>query len=121
MSEEAPQQGAQGRPQKQSRFQRRSSKSPRQRRFRRGPGKKQRRQPPQEKFEGATMGLKCYYYDMGYNRSEQFNKTTKAICNYVGTKYKNGADVRVSVEAMETLVIPIEDIGINPTPLEQRI
>ena len=71
---------------KQSRAYRRNSENPRERRFRRGGGKKQRRTPPtQQRFEGATEALKGHYYDMGYNRSEQFNKTTKAICNYVGT------------------------------------
>ena len=58
---------------------------------------------------------------MGYNWSEQFNKTTKAICNYVGTKHGNGANVRVSIEAMEMLDIPIDGVENNPTTLEQRI
>ena len=100
---------------------RRSTESPRARRIRRGTGKKQRRYPQQEKFEGMTEALKGHYYDMGYNRSEQFNKTTKAICNYTGTRFKNGADVRVSIEAMEVLNIPISDIQDNPTPLQRRI
>ena len=107
---------------KQPRAYRRSSENPRERRFRRGSGKKQRRSPPvQQRFEGATEALKGHYYDMGYNRSEQFNKTTKAICNYVGTTYRNGADVRVSIESLTTLIIPINDIGAAPTPLERRI
>ena len=58
---------------------------------------------------------------MGYNRNKKYNKTTKAVCNYVGNKYKNGADIRVSIEAMEVLDIPINDVQVDATALQRRI
>ena len=80
---------------------RRHSESPRSRRLRRGSGKRQRRQPYKERFEGATEDLKKHVYDLNYNQCEQYNKTTKKIAEHVGITYKNGADVRVSIEKLE--------------------
>ena len=100
---------------------RRHNESPKTRRLRRGNGKRQRRKANSEKFKGATDELADNTYDISYNRSEQYTATTKAVCEYVGINYTNGTDVRVSIEQMEKLIIPIYDVGPNATPLERRI
>ena len=116
-----------GKPQQQSerykgpKAQRRGTEGQGTNQYRRSNKKLRKYRGMTEKFQGSTEELRGYYYDMGYNRTEQYNKTTKAICNYVGNKYKNGADVRVSIEAMEILDIPIDDIQDGPTPLQRRI
>ena len=45
----------------------------------------------------------------------------KAISEHVGIDYTNEADVRVSIETMQRLDIPINDVGAGATPLETRM
>ena len=100
---------------------RRYSESPRNRRFRRGGGKRHRRQAPKARFEGATADFKSNYFDTNNNQSEQYNKTIKAICEYVGITYKNGADVRVSIEQLTIVDIVIPEEPIDASSLEKII
>ena len=124
MSEEAPEkattqgQAGQSRP---SRAFRRNSKSPRNRRFRRGNGKKQRRLTFHQRFSGATENLKGNIFDIAHNQTELYNATIKAIAEHVGITYKNGADVRSSVEQLKALTITIDDEPQNVTALQSRV
>ena len=61
------------------------------------------------------MELLGHYYDIGYNQLEQYNKTTKAICEHAGITYRNGAGTRVSTEGLQQLVIPINDLLAGAT------
>ena len=104
-----------------SRTSRRHSESPKSRRLRRGTGKKQRRSPYNERFKGATEALEGNVFDCGYSQTEQYNKTVKAIAEYVGIMYKNGTDVRISIEQIERVNIPISEEPGNATSLQTRI
>ena len=106
---------------KPSRFSRRKSESPRDRRFRRGTSKRQRRRPPAVRFEGATTELKSNSFHINYNQAKQYNKTIKSLCEYVCIRYKNGADVRVSIDNLQEIVPDIPEEPSNPSALEKRI
>ena len=93
--------------------------SPRDRRFRRGKGKKARRNPLARgpKFTGDTEDLKDHVYDVGYNQSDQYTTTTREISHHVGRSYKNGADVKRSIDGLRPMVIPIPPDPVHPDPL----
>jgi hypothetical protein len=57
------------------------------------------------KFEGRCDALKGNVYDYASSRqaADQYTKTTREICEYVGTTYKFGAETRI---ALENLAIP---------------
>ena len=81
--------------------------------------------PPvfQRKFEGRCIDLKGHIYDCRGNvQVDQFTKTTWEITNYVGTKYKNGADTQQAIEneVLPTIVMPA-DPGSNASATEKRI
>ena len=100
---------------------RRYSKSSRSRRFRRGDSKRQRIPPPKARFEGATSELNNHFFDINYNQSEQYNKTIKAVYEYVWISYNNGADARVSIKELIQVEIIILDKPQNVNALEKRI
>jgi hypothetical protein len=55
------------------------------------------------KFEGRCDELKGHVYDCkGGMQADQYAKTTKEICNYVGRTYKQGADVKMAIDQMDT-------------------
>jgi len=62
--------------------------TPKDRRARLCKGKKPRRAPTgtprTTKFIGSTEALKYYNYDLSYNMSDQYTKTTRVIAEYVG-------------------------------------
>ena len=45
----------------------------------------------------------------------------KTLCEYVGIKYKNGADVRVSIDKLHITDIIIPQELITPRALEKRV
>ena len=75
-----------------------SHKILKERRYRKVKGKTLRRvpmgAPRTTKFVKSTNALKDHNYDLCYNMSDQYIKTTKAIFEYVGSEYKNGAEIK---------------------------
>ena len=55
-----------------------------------------RRRKP--RFLGFESGIEEHTYIIGNNQSERFILTTKAISNHVRRTYKNGGDVKRSVD-----------------------
>ena len=51
-----------------------------------------------DKFTGLEDALGDYTYTLGHIQAENFATTTKAISNYVGKTYKNGGDVKRSID-----------------------
>jgi Reverse transcriptase (RNA-dependent DNA polymerase)/Zinc knuckle len=70
-------------------------------------GSQQRDQQAQRasKFEGRCDDLKGHIYDYANPRqaADQYTKTTREICEYVGRTYKYGADTK---SALENLAVP---------------
>ena len=60
----------------------------------------------QDKFTGLEDALGDYTYTLGHLQAENFATTTKAISNYVGKTYKNGGDVKRSIDQLRTIDIP---------------
>ena len=81
----------------------------------------QQRPTFQQKFNGATENLKGNIFEIAYNQIELYNATIKAIAEHVGITYKNGADVRSSVEQLSALTITIDDEPQNATALQSRV
>ena len=104
-----------------SRSFRRDSETPRDRRQRRGGGKKPRRPTFHQRFTGATYNLKGNIFDISHNQTETYNATIKAIAEHVWITYKNGADVRSSIEQLEALDIRMSDEPANATPFQTRV
>ena len=72
-------------------------------------------------FNGATENLTGNILDISYNQIEMYNATIKIIGEHVGITYKNGADVRSSIEQLEELNIEIDKDLANATALQTRI
>jgi predicted RNA-binding protein associated with RNAse of E/G family len=76
------------------------------------------------KFEGRCDELAGHVYDYAGVRqaADQYTKTTREICEYVGRTYKHGADTKI---ALETLAMPAfrepEDPPANATRTRVRI
>ena len=62
-----------------------------------------RRRKP--RFLGSESGIEEYTYTLGNNQSEKFISTRKAISNHVGRTYKNGGDVKRSVDQLRIITI----------------
>jgi hypothetical protein len=63
----------------------------------------QRGQTPRaSNFKGRCDDLKGHVYDYANNRqaANQFTKTTREICEYVGRTYKYGADTKIALETL---------------------
>jgi hypothetical protein len=58
--------------------------------------------PRVSKFEGRCEDLSGHIYDYVNPRqaADQFTKTTREICEYVGRTYKYGADTKMALETM---------------------
>jgi Zinc knuckle len=76
-------------------------------------GKKGQRDQPAvktTKFEGRCNELAGHVYDYARVRqaADQYTKTTREICEYVGRTYKHGADTKIALEmlAMPTFCEP---------------
>ena len=95
--------------------------SPKDRRFRRGKGKKARRRHPVRgtKFIGNTEDLGEHVYDIGYNQSDQYTTTTREISHHVGHTYKNGADVKRSIDGLTQLLLAIPVDHVYPDKTTQ--
>jgi hypothetical protein len=66
-------------------------------------GQPQRDSAPQvSKFEGRCEDLSGHIYDYANPRqaADQFTKTTREICEYLGRTYKYGADTKMALETM---------------------
>ena len=63
-----------------------------------------RRRKP--RFLGSESGIEEHIYTLGNNQSEKFISTTNAISNHVGKTYKNGGDVKKSVDQLRIITIP---------------
>ena len=102
--------------------------SPKERRYRRGKGKKQRRQtaPRSPKYTGSEEELKGHVFDLGYNQSYQYTTTVKEISQHVAKTYKNGSDVKKSIDNMAHLIIdmPLDPVYLDPddtSPVIKRL
>ena len=63
------------------------------------------------RFQGHEEGLEGHTYTLGPQQSERFMVTTKALSNYVGRTFKNGGDVKRSVDQLRVIdLLPPEDL-----------
>jgi hypothetical protein len=80
--------------------------------------------PRATKFEGSCDALKGHIYDYTSPRqaADQYTKTTREICEYVGSTFKYGADTKT---ALETLAVPTFPEPVDPpagaTRTQERI
>ena len=58
------------------------------------------------RFQGHEEGLEDHTYTLGPQQSERFMVTTKALSNHVGRTFKNGGDVKRSVDQLRMMNIP---------------
>ena len=58
------------------------------------------------RFTGTENALKGYTYTLAPNRIEVWTKTTREIADYVGRMYKNGGDVKRSIDKLKVIDIP---------------
>ena len=68
-----------------------------------GCGRTQRRSYNQNnrtpKFKGNSTDLEGYTFNCSdYNQAEKYISTMKRISKYVGTEYKYGGDIRITIE-----------------------
>jgi len=79
--------------------------------------------PRISRFEGRCDELKTHVYDaIDIHQADQYIKTTREICDYIGRTYKYGMDIRLSIENMELYTIPQPaDPPENATRTEIRI
>merc|ERR1740124_2183940 len=61
------------------------------------------------KFTGETESLKTYVYDLGYSQADIYTDTTQKNAEYCDQEYKNGADVKSSIEELYILLIDVPD------------
>ena len=68
-----------------------------------------------EKFVGREEELQDYVYKItSAKNTDGYNKTTKEIARYASTNYKNGGDIKRTVEEESTYTIPIPSKPNNP-------
>ena len=76
------------------------------------------------KFKGNITDLEGYTFDCSdYKQAEKYVSTIKNIAEYVGTEYKYGGDIRITLENEVQITIPqpVNPVG-DPMPLlESRI
>ena len=58
------------------------------------------------RFRGTEDALKGHVYTLAPNRTEVYQKTTREIADYVGRTYKNGGDVKRSIDKLTIIDIP---------------
>jgi hypothetical protein len=80
----------------------------------------------QAKFKGQCEELKGNIYDCkGGFQVDQYAKTTKEISNYVGRTYRQGADVKMAINQIDTglptIAQPPPDPAVNATQAETKI
>jgi hypothetical protein len=79
----------------------------------------------QPKFEGRCDDPRGRIYNCKVGlQADQHAKTTKGIGNYDGRTYKNGADVKVAIEQIDTrlpTIIQPLDPAATATPTQIRI
>ena len=63
--------------------------------------------PRSNKFEGSQPDLKGHVYHIGYNQADIFAKTTKEIGLFTGKTYKNGGDVKRSIDQLDAINTPV--------------
>jgi hypothetical protein len=77
------------------------------------------------KFDGRCDDLKGHIYDCkGGLQADQYAKTTKEIANYVGRTYKQGADIKMAIKAIDTglpAIIQPADPQVNASAARTRI
>merc|ERR1740124_1937744 len=61
------------------------------------------------KFTEETESLKTYVYDLGYSQVDIYTDTTHKIAEYCDQVYKNGVDVKRSIEELHVLLLDILD------------
>jgi hypothetical protein len=76
-------------------------------------GQQQRETTPKApKFEGRCDDLSGHVYDYASPRqaADQYTKTTREICEYIGRTYKYGADTKMALEqlALPTFTAPTD-------------
>ena len=59
------------------------------------------------KFEGNKEELKRHVYILGYVQGETLKRTTTKIAIFVGRIYKNGADVKRTVDGLTRITITV--------------
>jgi hypothetical protein len=60
-------------------------------------------QPRPARFEGWCDELKGHIYDCSDNRqTDGYTRTTNEIAEYIGRTYRHGADIRASIEHIDT-------------------
>ena len=94
--------------------------SPKERQYRRGKGKKSRRPPAPRthKYTGDEEVLKGHVFDIGYNQSDQYTTTIREISQHVAKTYKNGSDVKKSIDTMEHLTLDMPTDPVYPDPID---
>ena len=81
-----------------------------------------------QRFLGPESEIEEHTYTLGNNQRERFVATTKAISNHVGRTYKNGGDVKRSIDQLRGTIIPppadlleaIEELPADPGGLSRR-
>ena len=58
------------------------------------------------KFNGTEEALRGHTYTLAPNRTEVWTRTTREIADYVGRTYKNGGDVKTSIDKLKQVEIP---------------
>ena len=58
------------------------------------------------KFRGTEEALRGHTYTLAPNRTEVWTRTTREIADYVGRTYKNGGDVKRSIDKLKQVEIP---------------
>ena len=53
------------------------------------------------RFLGLEDGLESHTYTLGYQQTENFMNTTKAVSNHVVKTYKNKGDVKRSIDQLD--------------------
>ena len=58
------------------------------------------------KFRGTEEALRGYTYTLAPNHTEVWTRTTREIADYVDRTYKNGGDVKRSIDKLKQVDIP---------------
>ena len=73
-----------------------------------------------QRHPGAEEALVSHTYGLGPNQSETYARTTKAIANFVGKSYKNGGDVKRSMDQLRAItILPPDDLREASPPIPE--
>lgn len=67
------------------------------------------RLPNNPRFQGVEEGITRHTYNLEYTQLNIYVKTTKALLLFVGKTYKNGEDIKKSIDQLVLTVIPRPD------------